>query len=459
MLVALGFLLACLIVVALLPAYGARAVRLTTQRIRQSLPLSEDEIRADKDRIRAEYAIRIHKLEARSEQAKLAAARQQVEINRRDAALSALERDVERLTAALEEHQNARRVLEQLVTDRVPVEARTHLDPHDGEVAAIDTDTVKSVRAFDEAAQINAQQRAEIDRLNAALATRAAHNREALSDPKFDGEVALRSEIGALRARTRDQANIIARLQAMIHATGGPQEAPDAEGTALYGGPTSRGADGHLERSQWDLADAEAVLKAVRDRAAARAASHAALEAQIQTLRTTGEERASTIKRLETSLAASKADGAGSDGQSELIQRLHAELAAANERLALQSAQFKDEMRRLPASGPARRSGAATAKRSLAERISQAVPELAASSPARLAKGPTTAPQASPPAAPANPTGVQSAHAAHQQPASLSGRHAAANRTSAAREAADHTRAEPKLKPRLLDRISSIDKS
>ncbi|HZA01355.1 MAG TPA: hypothetical protein VE665_03645, partial [Hyphomicrobiaceae bacterium] len=241
MLVALGFLLACLIVIALVPAYWARAVRLTTQRIRQSMPLTEAEIRADKDRLRAEYAIRIHKLETQVEQAKLAAARQQVELNRRDAAIKALEREVERLASALEEHQNARRVLEQtveggvLAVEQQLAHATKLLGQRDGELAALRADTVRSVRSLDEVMQVNAQQRAEIERLTMALSTRAIRDPGPVSETKSTGEVALRSELEALRAKTRDQADLIARLQAVVQATPGPSQSTAAAGTPRNG--------------------------------------------------------------------------------------------------------------------------------------------------------------------------------------------------------------------------------
>jgi chromosome segregation ATPase len=501
MLVALGFLLASLIVFALAPAYWARAVRLTTQRIRQTLPLTEGEIRADKDRIRAEYAVRIHKLEAKVEQAKLAAARRQVELNRRDAAISVLERDVERLNSALEEHQNARRVLEHTVTDRVLVieqrlaEARRLLEQRDAEVAALNSDTFRSVRALDEAMQINAQQRAEIERLTTVLTTRAVRNREALSDPKFDGEVALRSEIEALRAKTREQADLITRLQAMTHMAVTAQGPAAADGIPRSSGPESRDADSEIERLQRDLAEAEAALKAVRDKAEVGQAGHAALEAQIERLKATVDEQAATIKRLEASLAAHEAVGAESrslslkeskiamksrlralqsevDSQREIIEKLRAELAASNERLALQSAQFRDEMQRLgagtlPAAGQARRSGAPRVKRSLAERISQAVPELSTSisAPPRPANGPI-APQIGAAAMTADTasspvTANAGAARPEQQPAAIGSREAAANVAGAAGEpggAADQKRLERRLKPRLLERISALDK-
>ena len=120
MTVALGFLVAILGVIVIAPAYRRRVVRLTTDAIRQSIPITEAEIRADKDRLRAQFAIRVHKLEAQAEQQSLAAARQLVEMNRRDARITELNTELEALRAGLEENINARRVLEHTVTDRLP---------------------------------------------------------------------------------------------------------------------------------------------------------------------------------------------------------------------------------------------------------------------------------------------------------------------------------------------------
>ena len=62
MLAALGFLTAALLALFIAPLYRRRVARLTTEMMKRSMPLTEAEIRADKDRLRAEFAIRIHKL-------------------------------------------------------------------------------------------------------------------------------------------------------------------------------------------------------------------------------------------------------------------------------------------------------------------------------------------------------------------------------------------------------------
>ena len=231
MLAGLGFLMAALLTVFLSPLYRRRVARLTTEMLKRSMPLTEAEIRADKDRLRAEYAIRIHKLDMKVEEAAEAAARQMVELNRRDAAISALETDVSHQRTALEEHENARRVLEQTIMDRLPkvehrlAEARKLLFQRDREIVSLSQGSEKQSRALEEATQINTQQTDEIHRLKAALNTRAARSREGINDPRFEGEVALRTEIEALRSKTRNQAAQIARLEALLVRAGPATEA------------------------------------------------------------------------------------------------------------------------------------------------------------------------------------------------------------------------------------------
>src|SRR5262245_51113567 len=252
MLGALGFLTAALLLLFIAPLYRRRVARLTTDMLKRSMPLTESEIRADKDRLRAEYAIRIHKLEMKVEEATEAAARQMVELNRRDAAISGLEVEASQQRASLEEHENARRVLEQTIMDRLPkvehrlAEARKLLFQRDREIVTLSQGSDKQARALEEATQINAQQADEVHRLKAALNTRAARNREGLGDPRFDGEVALRTEIESLRSKTRDQAAVIARVQGMRTRAG-----PGADAAAaLVDRDQSAGGNGTHEPSR-----------------------------------------------------------------------------------------------------------------------------------------------------------------------------------------------------------------
>src|SRR5262249_52504534 len=66
----IGFLFAALTLVAVMPSVHDRAVRLTTSRLRATLPQSMEEIEANRDLLRAEFAVSTCRLEKRLEQLK-----------------------------------------------------------------------------------------------------------------------------------------------------------------------------------------------------------------------------------------------------------------------------------------------------------------------------------------------------------------------------------------------------
>jgi hypothetical protein len=395
MLVALGFLAASLLGLLLASAFWGRAVRLTTARIKQSLPVSEQEIQADRDRLRAEYAIKVHKLETHLEQAKFARARQLVELNRRDASISTLETNIGELKAALEEHQNARHVLEQTIADRLPkvearlAEAKRLIIGREREIAELLENAKRHKVALEEAASINAQQTSQIERLTSAVAARGARSKQT-GESGGEAELALRSELEALRAKARDQASVIDRLQ---RNASGPQV------VATAGKAAGASAAEAASRSQEVLAQAEAALASARS-GAAEPDKGAALEQELRALKSKADDQAGEITRLKAALvtfeAEDKTEGgskesrtalkarlgsaqAQADHQSAMIGRLRAELAAVNERLARQAAHFMDEMRRLgagtlPVATQPRASSARSDRRPLAERVAQVRP-------------------------------------------------------------------------------------
>ena len=79
----------------------------------------------------------------------------------------------------IEENENARRVLEQTITDRLPrveqrlTDAKKLLYQRDREITSLTDTASKQAHALEEATQINTQQRDEIHRLNATITTRA----------------------------------------------------------------------------------------------------------------------------------------------------------------------------------------------------------------------------------------------------------------------------------------------
>ncbi|MCI0600947.1 MAG: hypothetical protein L0Y50_02560 [Beijerinckiaceae bacterium] len=63
MIFALGFLVASLIALTAAPAFWHRAIRLSTRRLEMQLPLSQEEILAGRDLLRAEFAVECRRLE------------------------------------------------------------------------------------------------------------------------------------------------------------------------------------------------------------------------------------------------------------------------------------------------------------------------------------------------------------------------------------------------------------
>ncbi len=329
MFVLLGFLCAVLLGFIVAPAFWARAVRLTTERLRATLPLTEAEIRAERDRLRAENAIRVHQLTSRIERARLSDARQRVEIERRDASISSLERRVNAAEAELEASQNACRVLEDNLHERVPeieqrlIEAGKLLAERDAEINALRNDSATSLRALEEAMQINVQQRAEVELLQSAAAGRRSNAQSARTTG--ESEEALRAELDRLQVRTREQAALIKRLEGGGRVAPSPADEPDS-------GAESARLKATLDEQAAAIAGLQAELAVFEREAAGKGPaahdSRTALEARI----------AAHERELEA--------------RSLTIAKLRKELAEANERIAKQASYYTDELRRLGASPP-----------------------------------------------------------------------------------------------------------
>src|SRR3954464_10022089 len=92
---ALGLLAAALVALAIMPAVWRRAVRLTKRRIEAATPITMAEFRADKDQLRAEFALSTRKLEMTIETLRKRMADQVADVDRKRTDLGALkaERD------------------------------------------------------------------------------------------------------------------------------------------------------------------------------------------------------------------------------------------------------------------------------------------------------------------------------------------------------------------------------
>jgi hypothetical protein len=135
---ALGFLIASLLALMLAPPLWNRAVRLTTRRLESTMPMSITDIQADKDQLRAEYAIRLRRVEVALEKAKERATSGLVESNKRRIEIAELRNEFATVTANLEEKENANRVLEQTIRRRLP-DLETRLKAAKDVIAELET--------------------------------------------------------------------------------------------------------------------------------------------------------------------------------------------------------------------------------------------------------------------------------------------------------------------------------
>src|SRR5579875_3178546 len=91
MIFTLGFLVAGFLILLFLPAYGRRATRLAQRRLEMVLPLSMEEIVAERDQLRAEFATEHRRIEQRAEAIEAKHATVLGELGRREARVAALE--------------------------------------------------------------------------------------------------------------------------------------------------------------------------------------------------------------------------------------------------------------------------------------------------------------------------------------------------------------------------------
>ena len=97
----IGFLVAALLGLLFVPLVHNRAVRLTMRRLEAATPLSIAEIRADKDQLRAEFAMSTRRLEMSVEQMKTRTTSQLAELGKKSDAINQLKKELGEKTTAI----------------------------------------------------------------------------------------------------------------------------------------------------------------------------------------------------------------------------------------------------------------------------------------------------------------------------------------------------------------------
>lgn len=148
----LGFLAAVLLMLTVAPAIWNRAVVLTKRKVEGSLPLSLNEIQAEKDKLRAEYAMTTRRLELGIEDLQDKASRQLIELHeKRDDTNRFAQQKME------DEHKIAR-------LEKAAEEMRSSLETHHEKVETLTTElTQKNTQyaelkeAFDSLKEVHSQ--------------------------------------------------------------------------------------------------------------------------------------------------------------------------------------------------------------------------------------------------------------------------------------------------------------
>ena len=99
----IGFLCASLLGLVIVPLVHNRAARLTVRRIEAATPLSMAEIQADKDQLRAEFAMSTRRLEMSVEQLKARSTGHLSELGKKSEAITLLKEELGAKTAIIEE--------------------------------------------------------------------------------------------------------------------------------------------------------------------------------------------------------------------------------------------------------------------------------------------------------------------------------------------------------------------
>jgi chromosome segregation ATPase len=176
----IGFLVASLLGLILIPLVHSRAVRLTMRRLEAATPLSMAEIQADKDQLRAEFAMSTRRLEMSVEQVKAKATSQLAELGKKNEAISRLKMELGEKTATI----FALEARERSLKDQIHVTE---------EEFAVKT------TAMHEAERDLADKKAELEKVTADLNTRSVD-----ADSQRIELVALRTQIDTLKQRLDD---------------------------------------------------------------------------------------------------------------------------------------------------------------------------------------------------------------------------------------------------------------
>src|SRR6202047_2470133 len=205
MYLAIGFLVSMLLGLMIVPLVHNRAVRLTTRRMEAATPLSMAEIQADKDQLRAEFAMSARRLEMNVDQLKHKTTSQLAELGKKSDAINRMKLELGEKNAtifSLEAREKAMK--EQLRATEEEFAARTE--------------------GLRQAEKALADKQNELGKINTELSDRSM-----MAESRQVELVAVRTQIEALKGRVGDAEKEFATTQARLEQGRGQSEAATRE--------------------------------------------------------------------------------------------------------------------------------------------------------------------------------------------------------------------------------------
>jgi chromosome segregation ATPase len=205
MYLAIGFLLSMLCGLMVVPLVHNRAVRLTTRRLEAATPLSMAEIQADKDQLRAEFAMSARRLEMSVEQLKHKTTSQLAELGKKTDAINRMKIELGEKNAtifALEAREKA--VKEQL--------------------RATEEEFTDKTEALRTAEQALSEKQSELAKINAELSSRTV-----TAESRQVELLAVHAQIDELKRRVGDAENEFAATQTRLTQERGESETATRE--------------------------------------------------------------------------------------------------------------------------------------------------------------------------------------------------------------------------------------
>ena len=311
MYLAIGFLVSMLFGLMIVPLVHNRAVRLTTKRMEAATPLSMAEIQADKDQLRAEFAMSARRLETSVDQLKNKTTSQLAELGKKSDAINRMKIELGEKNAAifsLEAREKA--VKEQL--------------------RATEEEFAVKTEALREAEMALKDKQSELAKINSELSDRSI-----MAESRQVELVAVRAQIDELKGRVGDAEKEFSATQARL-----AQERGDSE-TASRELGEARSRVENLSQRVTDLdhqliiqvKEAEMLGNRVNDleqRLSTQDKLLAERELENNQLRQANEAAERTAKELHEEIAALSAGG-----KSPAIEKLRTEKAAVEEQLRI----------------------------------------------------------------------------------------------------------------------------